>query len=139
MKGSADTLCLPDLCRPAVAVYPAVQVNMNVLNNETWIETIAEIVRQWVKKTEFQGSGTLWSITQRSVDFGKPVLAEFILPHCLPGVGEYLLGKLNESEDNAAMWSSMFFLGQEAWRAFCHVEAGRVWVESEDRVNWRAF
>ncbi len=139
MKQSQDTLASPGLRRPAVAVHPAVQINMNLLTNEKWIEIIAEIVGAWLMNSEFEETGTLWSITQKTVDFGKPVLAEFVLPNGLPGLGEYLLTKLKDGDGNAAMWSSIFFLGQEAWRPFCHVEQGKVWLEAEDRIVWKAF
>ncbi|GEM_PF-3271346 len=139
MKQSQNTLALPDLRRPPVAVYPAVQINMNVLTNENWIETIAEVVGEWLVDSDFSESGTLWSITQKTVDFGRPVLAEFVLPHGLPGMGEYLLTKLAGEGRNAALWSSIFFLGQEAWRPFCHVEQGKVWLEAENKVGWKAY
>ncbi len=139
MKKSGLTMTLPALCRPGIAVHPTVQLNMNFLNNDIWIETLATLVKQWVSMTEYQGSGTLWSMTQKTVDFGKPVLAEFILPHGLPGCGDFLLRKLNEMSENAALSCTTFFLGQEAWRAFCHVERGQVWLETEDLVTWRAL
>ncbi len=136
MDDSPRTLSFSDTCCPGMGVYPTVQINMKVLSNETWIKAIAEIARRWVKITEFQGSGTLWSVTQNSVDFGKPILAEFILPYCLPGFGEYLFRELTETAPDAAMTSPMFFLGHEVWKPFCHVREGEIWLESESKTAW---
>lgn len=137
MDDSPRTLSVSDLCRPGTAVYPTVQINMQVLSNDTWIETIAEIAQRWIETTDFRECGTLWSVTQQSVDFGKPMLAEFILPYCLPGFGEYLVVELTRAEPDAAMKTPMFFLGQEVWKPFCHVQDGKVWLESENKTAWQ--
>lgn len=142
-KRKPRTLHNPDLVFHDRSSVPILELNVDQFPQQLkpdWSPCIIEPTRNWLVKTKFKGSGTIWIVHNISLNFGPEEWAHVIFL-ITQGFQDSFFGYLLR-ETKRELGDLITSLDQivihkeiDGWTALVHVEEGRIFIQS-DAEQW---
>ena len=102
-----------------------------------WNSALDRAVQEWVSRTKFKGTATLWSTVATSVNFGHRGNSCFIALSGFPesAAGAIYAGLKPQLSNWLRISESVVVHRDGGWRPRLHVQDGATWIECDD-VTW---
>lgn len=132
-KRQVKTLHNPKLIFKDRESVPILEFNIDQfpeLYKPDWYPFVVRPTKEWLRKTKYKGRGTLWAISNPSLNFGDEwVQSVFVI---VQGFREtffgYLLKETKDELENlvTCLENTVLHRDYDGWNPIAHVEQGRV-------------
>ena len=106
---------------------------------EEWTPTVRTFTKEWVTKTNYKNSASLWFLGRNEISpvDGRPAWVEHVAVGILgKSFAGYLMGKLQANWGSAVQRSYDLQVKQsDGWAILCHIEEGNVY-QPVDPISW---
>jgi len=129
----------PNLVMPDGRPVSTIEIDVDSLAREEkyqfggWDDLLRSITAVWVKKNNYDGSGTIWQWGSPSVNFGHRSYSMFYAVLGMPqSFRKHLSAEIRELGEHVRPYSDEVIPTlADGWDAMCHIEDRKVWEQLE--------